>query len=209
MKNRRFSLIIAVLSLFMLLVIAPPAHALPQGPDLVNTMGVGSRAIAMGCAFCAIADDASASFWNPARLGDIPYGTAMLEFRTSLNTSDRDGTGSATNFADIWDPGHIVAAGNHLEELRPTFVGFTKAIGDYQGSLVQGGTIGVSYTVAGYLDLNYREFYPTAIQQTKNQYDLRVTQCLFHRGVRQKLPDDQPGQLRECRDGEKEKAAGI
>jgi hypothetical protein len=40
-----------------------------NGSDL--GMGVGARAIGMGGAFVAIADDPSATFWNPAGLTDI------------------------------------------------------------------------------------------------------------------------------------------
>jgi len=35
-------------------------------------LGVGARATAMGGAFSAISDDASACFWNPAGLSDVP-----------------------------------------------------------------------------------------------------------------------------------------
>jgi hypothetical protein len=40
-----------------------------NGSDL--GMGVGARAIGMGGAFVAIADDPSATFWNPAGLTDL------------------------------------------------------------------------------------------------------------------------------------------
>jgi hypothetical protein len=39
------------------------------GPWAFTTIGVGARAIGMGGAFVAIADDATAPYWNPAGLG--------------------------------------------------------------------------------------------------------------------------------------------
>ena len=60
-------------------------------------MGVGARAIGMGGAFVAIADDPSATFWNPAGLtdlkgsqfllsGDLPdnFSASSLVYKSSL-----------------------------------------------------------------------------------------------------------------------------
>lgn len=47
-----------------------------NGSDL--GMGVGARAISMGGAFSALADDASAMYWNPAGLTGIEDSEAML-----------------------------------------------------------------------------------------------------------------------------------
>lgn len=41
-------------------------------------IGVGSRAIGMGSAFSAVADDATAIYWNPAGLSRLPAGEAIL-----------------------------------------------------------------------------------------------------------------------------------
>ena len=67
-----------------------------NGSDL--GMGIGARAIAMGGAFTAICDDASATFWNPAGLaqmhnnqlflsGDYPieFSSAGLVYRPKRN----------------------------------------------------------------------------------------------------------------------------
>ena len=63
-----------MLAITIVLCAALPSHAEVQfdalnGSDL--GMGVGARAIGMGGAFVAIADDPSATFWNPAGLTDI------------------------------------------------------------------------------------------------------------------------------------------
>ncbi len=41
-------------------------------------LGVGGRALAMGGAFTAIADDATASYWNPAGLVNVPQREAIF-----------------------------------------------------------------------------------------------------------------------------------
>jgi hypothetical protein len=43
-----------------------------------NTYGIGPRAMGMGGAFAAVADDASAVWWNPAGLVQIPAYTLSL-----------------------------------------------------------------------------------------------------------------------------------
>jgi len=47
-----------------------------NGSDL--GLGVGARAISMGGAFSALADDASTLYWNPAGLTQVPRSQAML-----------------------------------------------------------------------------------------------------------------------------------
>ena len=47
-----------------------------NGSDL--GMGIGARAIGLGGAFVSIADDASATFWNPAGLTNIKSDQLLL-----------------------------------------------------------------------------------------------------------------------------------
>jgi len=62
------------LILLTLVILANIAHAevdfdYLHGSDL--GMGIGARAVSMGGAFTAVADDASAVFWNPAGLSQL------------------------------------------------------------------------------------------------------------------------------------------
>jgi hypothetical protein len=51
---------------------APPASATKYSAEFLK-VPVGARAIGMGGAFVAVADDASAPYWNPAGLIYLPY----------------------------------------------------------------------------------------------------------------------------------------
>lgn len=64
-----------------------PATGQRYSPDLLQTLGVGSRSIALGGAYSAIADDASATFWNPGRLPSLTFNELMLEYRPVLRNS--------------------------------------------------------------------------------------------------------------------------
>jgi hypothetical protein len=61
----------AILSLALALV-AAPAHATKYAAEFLK-VPVGARAIGMGSAFVAVADDATAPYWNPAGLIYLPY----------------------------------------------------------------------------------------------------------------------------------------
>src|SRR5262249_31374037 len=68
----------------LLLVAAPLALAGPAraaddgGTRSVFASGAGNRGLAMGSAFGAFADDASAALWNPGGLGFVTQGQAQI-----------------------------------------------------------------------------------------------------------------------------------
>lgn len=76
MKGRHFILIVFALTF----IACRPADALNvhelNGSDL--GLGVGARGIAMGGAQVALADDASAIYWNPAGMVQLPKSEGML-----------------------------------------------------------------------------------------------------------------------------------
>jgi len=59
-----------LLTIILLLVFANRAIAGKYAAEFLR-IGVGSRALGMGGAFVAIADDGTASYWNPAGLGNL------------------------------------------------------------------------------------------------------------------------------------------
>jgi len=69
MKKRRWAGGIVILSL----ILSSAAYAGGPGTTAANFLkiGVGARATAMGDAFCALADDGTSLYWNPAGLARI------------------------------------------------------------------------------------------------------------------------------------------
>lgn len=63
---------ITAISLFMLMGLAQSAFAISSAGVLFLRIGAGVRAAGMGEAFVAVADDATATHWNPAGLGQYP-----------------------------------------------------------------------------------------------------------------------------------------
>jgi len=72
-----------------------------------NTFGIGPRAIGMGGAFTAVADDASAAYWNPAGLSqissyEISISSAPVYFENNVNPGAGVTTGFANSFGFPW-----------------------------------------------------------------------------------------------------------
>lgn len=91
--------------------------------SVANITGTGARALGMGGAFVALADDATAASWNPAGLAQLTRPEVSLVYDWSSGTNDARGTddvtyanGSVAN--GVWSsPGHI----------RSNYVGFASA----------------------------------------------------------------------------------
>ena len=120
----------------------------PSAPDFLQSLGVGSRSVAMGGAFSAIADDASATFWNPGRLSAVRNNQFMLDYRSVLNSQA------------IIKPG-FSNLGAHPGQLRASFLGlvypvYTRSRRYDAGTdkILTGekyqGHIGLSFTLGGY-----------------------------------------------------------
>src|SRR4029077_19959913 len=78
-------------SLVSFLLLAAPAAAQP--PD-----AVGVRAQGMGGAFTAVADDATAAWWNPAGLAGGSYFSSVLEYGHLPNPTDKTVKGISIAF---------------------------------------------------------------------------------------------------------------
>jgi tetratricopeptide (TPR) repeat protein len=73
------------LALVALAILVPAAHA-----DPAYQTPIGPRAIGMGSAFTAIADDASALFWNPAGIARVGHQEVAGSTANLFNTGARD-----------------------------------------------------------------------------------------------------------------------
>lgn len=88
-----------------LAVMAAPAHA-DDGlrPDTLQSLGVGARATGLGGAFVALADDTTATFWNPAGLGRFSQAQLALDFRTLPKSNVGGAGGIFTRDVGATDP---------------------------------------------------------------------------------------------------------
>ncbi len=66
-----------------------------SGTSSLFLLGAGTRAMGMGGSFVAVADDASAVFWNPAGLARLSYGQLGFSHVTLPEGSDYDFAGLA------------------------------------------------------------------------------------------------------------------
>jgi len=111
LRNQFFNCAIKTAEFFVLFILlAMPSLGLAQNQNLIfgqpNTYGIGPRAIGMGGAFTAIADDASAAYWNPAGLSqissyEISVSSAPVYFQQDVNPN-ANGTGFTNGFGSPW-----------------------------------------------------------------------------------------------------------
>lgn len=86
-----------------LLLLALPALAFPQYKPWYNYYNFvyGAKALAMGNAFTAVADDLTATFWNPAGLAGLRSPELYLSYKASTQKHDYD-LQSKVQPADTW-----------------------------------------------------------------------------------------------------------
>jgi len=109
-----------------------------NGLDFLN-IGIGSRAAAMGGAFVAVSDDASAAYWNPAGLSRVrsqvmfAHNAYIVDMKQEyLSLASHIGPWALAGSFNIFDVGSIERrdeAGNLVGKFRPfdLAVGFSTA----------------------------------------------------------------------------------
>jgi len=141
----------ALFPLVSLLLASPPACAqVTTGLDFLN-IGVGARASGMGGAFVAVADDASAAYWNPAGLSRVTpqvlfvHNAYIVDMRQEyISAATRIGKWSIAGSFNILDVGSLEKrddTGALLGEFRPfdLALGFSAAY-EVRDGLSLGGT---------------------------------------------------------------------
>ncbi len=116
----RLTLICVVLALFLSSTGQSQESVFFWGREL----GVGSRAMGMGGAFTGVADDYTATYWNPAGLGQIRRMEFNLGFSHNSLNNDATFMGNETQNSNSFS--------------RLNSFGFVFPIPTYQGSLVFG-----------------------------------------------------------------------
>ena len=95
--------ILLTLIIFLLIGFTVQAQETSQvGTSMANFLkiGVGPRAIGMGEAFVAMANDASAIYWNPAGLGSLTKNEALMQTTTWIADTKLYFLGLAIPFGD-------------------------------------------------------------------------------------------------------------
>jgi hypothetical protein len=122
------------LTLVMLAAFAADSHATKLAGEFMQT-GIGAKALAMGSAYVSVADDASATYWNPAglvdqekrqlllmhseRFGDlVDYNAGVF----SRPLSREEGKESAGGISLIWLRVSDIAFTSHLNEPGVDFI---------------------------------------------------------------------------------------
>ena len=98
---RHLSWTVPRLAVMLLLAASTPVHA-----QVFESLGV--RALGMGGAFVAVADDATANYWNPAGLTNVISSAVLevqrIETRFELDPTLREETRNRTTFASLASP---------------------------------------------------------------------------------------------------------
>jgi len=84
----------AALAALLAVLSAAPAGATKYAAEFLK-IPVGARAVGMGGAFGAVADDATAPFWNPAGMVYLPYKEAFLQHAEQFGSLENHDFGSA------------------------------------------------------------------------------------------------------------------
>ncbi|MXZ01934.1 hypothetical protein F4Y93_15325, partial [Candidatus Poribacteria bacterium] len=86
MKIRLFYFSILIASL----ILTTSVKAADEGAHTAEFLshGVGARALGMGSAFVAIADDATATYWNPAGLTKVKKHSFSAMYSDTFSTGD-------------------------------------------------------------------------------------------------------------------------
>lgn len=131
MKARKLSFVIGGMS-----VIA--ASSMAQVPDLLNALDAGGRAMGAGGSLHATGADTLSSYYNPAGLGYMSQGQVGLAYR-NLPTSK---TKASDEFGDLDLDSTGQRGSNAISH-----VGLTLPLNEGRR-----GTIGVSYTIGGFIE---------------------------------------------------------
>ena len=97
------TLVISVIFIWLLCLQSSSGEDITDAASFLK-IGVGARAIALGGAFVAVADDASAGYWNPAGLSQLPGFVISLADRMPVLDTDYAGISLAS---PIWGLGFL------------------------------------------------------------------------------------------------------
>jgi hypothetical protein len=136
---------ISVLNLVLLFLISNSFAASKVGTTAAQFLkiGVGSRAVGMGGAFVAVADDITSLYWNPGGLGRLNRNEAILLHTEWLAGISFDYAGVAVNMGRFGTVGISITSVSMGEmkvrsELKPEGTGEYFSASDIAGSIAYG-----------------------------------------------------------------------
>ncbi len=112
----------AIFIFIIVIIVANNGYGQNEAFFLGTSSGVGGRALSMGGAYSAIADDYSATMWNPAGLTQL----RRMELFTSLTHLQYNNEASADNISKL----------DKTTKTKLNSIGFAFPIPTYRGSLV-------------------------------------------------------------------------
>jgi tetratricopeptide (TPR) repeat protein len=147
------------LSVVAILASSPTARAVEDGgTQSVFAFGAGNRALAMGSAFAATADDASALFWNPAGLGWIQRAEFQAAQSADLGLGFQEGYASVVVPSWRWGTAgvsfrHFSVSGVEQRDDQNVLLGDDLSDREMELALGYGRAFGAATTAGGTLKL--------------------------------------------------------
>lgn len=123
-------------------ILAAPLPAEEPGNTLYS-LGIAGRGYGMGGAFAAIADDVTATAWNPAGLAYLtrPEFQVMMRSMSDSNTAQ---------FGSVANTTSITESGNGSQKVD--FFGAALPLGKNGRGLLRGGTLGFAFWKGGFYE---------------------------------------------------------
>lgn len=144
--------LITILAAIILIVAAATAIQCSNKPaDTGESFGVGARADAMGDAFVAIADDATATFWNPAGLSLLP-GRQVTSITKALPMTTEYIKSTLAVGQPFPEFGGVITSDSASAGTDSTDVTFYSLNMPLEKNGRRLGMLGISHSIVGYFD---------------------------------------------------------
>ena len=156
---------ISGLALFSALVIASPAGATRLAGEFM-ALGAGARALGMGGAFAAVADDASAVYWNPAGIAGIQKRQALAMHAEQFGDLVNYNFGSYIQPSSLVDPARKPAFGFGLIHLGSP----DQAVNNTYEGIDSDGDGNIDYLEAPDGTRVYPDAYDTLARESNNSF---------------------------------------
>ncbi len=147
MKSK-ITLILSVLFLFTINAAAQQfiSNVSKRGTTAAPFLSIaqGARAMAMGTAFVAVADDQSAMYWNPAGIADLSGNRIVFDYTQWIADIKYNYVGATINLGSMGTVG-LNLTSSSIPEMRVTTVDLPEGTGEMFG--VSDAAVGITYAL--------------------------------------------------------------